>query len=285
MHLSVAFGTAFLLLLRTTQQRGSLAKAHSLWKAKDRFEVRAMTGALVRKARLPPQDRVSEILAAARTELADCGYENFLPAAVAARCGVSEATIYRYFPTKRELLAKVAEDWFGEILAVEPEIARRSNAYDQLRHLIRHSLGVVRREPALTRFVLTELRADPAYRSTRIYALNRRFTSSVINLVKDGVARGVFRPKISPSLVRDMIFGCIEHRTWGFLRGQGDFSVDEVADSIADIVFHGLARRPSPDPDAVAAALGALQAKTKELEGAVDGVAAALRAPGTTKGA
>ena len=247
--------------------------------------VRAMNIGPIRKTRLPPQDRVSEILAAARAELADCGYENFLPAALAERCGVSEATIYRYFPTKRELLAKVAEDWFGEILAVEPEIARRSDAYDQLRHLIRRQ---PRSRPAgagaVTVAVLAELRADPAYRSTRIYALNRRFTSSVINLVKDGVARGAFRPKISPSLVRDMIFGCIEHRTWGFLRGQGDFSVDEVAACIADIVFHGLARRPSPDPDAVAAALGALRAKAKELEGAVDGVAVgALRAPGTTK--
>jgi len=241
-----------------------------------------MNAGSARKAsRLAPQVRVTEILAAARAELADSGYENFLPAAVAARCGVSEATIYRYFPTKRELLAKVAEDWFGEILAVEPEIARRSNAYDQLRLLIRHSLGIVRREPALTRFVLTELRADPAYRSTRVYALNCRFTSWVINLVKEGVARGVFRPQISPSLVRDMIFGCIEHRTWNFLRGQGDFSVDEVADSIADIIFHGLVRRPSPDPDAVAAALVALRAKSEELDRAIDGVAAAL-APGTT---
>lgn len=231
----------------------------------------------IRKAvRLAPEDRISEILAAARAELTEKGYENFLPAGVAARCGVSEGTIYRYFPTRRELLSKVAEEWFGEILAVEPEIARRSDAYDQLRHLIRHSLGVVRREPALTRFVLTELRADPNYRSTQVYALNRRFTSSVINLVREGVARGAFRADVSPSLVRDMIFGGIEHRTWNFLRGQGDFSADEVADSIADLVFHGLARRAGPDPEEVAAALAELRARTRAIDEAADAVEKSL---------
>ena len=236
-----------------------------------------------RAARLAPEDRISEILSAARAELTEKGYENFLPADVAARCGVSEGTIYRYFPTRRELLSRVAEDWFGEILAVEPEIARRHDAYDQLRLLIRHSLSVVRREPALTRFVLTELRADPNYRSTKVYALNRRFTSSVINLVKDGVARGAFRPDVSPSLVRDMIFGGIEHRTWNFLRGQGDFSVDEVADSIADLVFHGLARRPAPDPQATAAALAQLRAKTRAIDEALDALEQSLAAPGPKK--
>jgi hypothetical protein len=174
----------------------------------------------------------------------------------------------------------VAEDWFGEILAVEPEIARRRDAYDQLRHLIRHSLGVVRREPALTRFVLTELRADPQYRSTQVYALNRRFTSSVINLVKDGVAKGAFRPDASPSLVRDMIFGGIEHRTWNFLRGQGDFSVEEVADSIADLIFYGLAQRARPDEQAIAAALAEVRARARALEDAADRLE---RAMGATK--
>ena len=241
----------------------------------------SMSVALTRKAaRLAPEERVGEILTAARAELTEKGYENFLPAGVAARCGVSEGTIYRYFPTRRELLSRVAEDWFGEILAVEPEIARRNDAYDQLRHLIRHSLGVVRREPALTQFVLTELRADPHYRSTQVYALNRRFTSSVINLVKDGIARGVFRADASPSLVRDMIFGGIEHRTWNFLRGQGDFSVDEVGDSIADLIFHGLARRPAPDPQTVAAALAELRAKTRSIDEALDALQQALDAPG-----
>ncbi|MGD0719786.1 MAG: TetR/AcrR family transcriptional regulator [Roseiarcus sp.] len=230
-----------------------------------------------RKApRRPPGDRIAEILAAARKVLAKNGYENFLPAEVAALCGVSEATIYRYFPTKRELLVKVAEQWFGEILAVEPEIARESDVFRQFRRVIRHSLTVIRQEPSLSRFVLTELRADPAYRSTHIYALNRRFTSAVVNLVKHAAEKGVFRRNVSPALVRDMIFGCIEHRTWAFLRGQGDFDVDEVAESIADILFHGLLRDAPIGADALERAVAGVQAGAANLDGRIRELKAAL---------
>ena len=43
-----------------------------------------------------------------------------------------------------------------------------------------------------------------------------------------------------------MIYGCIEHRTWAFLRNEGDFDTDATADGIADMVFGGLVVRASP---------------------------------------
>ena len=84
-------------------------------------------------------------------------------------------------------------------------------------------------------------------------------------------------------ILRDMIFGGIEHRTWNFLRGQGDFSVEEVGDSIADLIFHGLARRPAPDPQAAAAALAELRAKTRAIDEALDALQQTLEAPGFKK--
>jgi hypothetical protein len=53
--------------------------------------------------------------------------------------------------------------------------------------------------------------------------------------------------------VRDMIYGCIEHRTWAFLRNEGDFDTDATADGITDVVFGGLvARKPEDEPMAKA---------------------------------
>ena len=180
-------------------------------------------------ARLAPDLRITEIETAARQELAEKGYQNFVPAEVARRCGVSEATIYRYFPTKRDLVIKVAEDWFEEMLAVEPDIARHGDVPSRLRHIIRHSLWVTCQEPALSRFVLQELRPDPGYRSMRIFELNRRFTANVVTLVDEAIASGIFRAGISPVLVRNMIYGAVEHQTWATLRGEGDFDIDEAA--------------------------------------------------------
>ena len=38
-------------------------------------------------------------------------------AEIAKRLGIVEGTIYRYFPTKRELIIHVAEDWYQGMLA------------------------------------------------------------------------------------------------------------------------------------------------------------------------
>jgi AcrR family transcriptional regulator len=191
--------------------------------------------------RLTPEERIAEIMAAAREVLAEVGYERFLPSEVARRCGISEASVYRYFRTKRELLTRVAEAWFEEVLAMEPGVAEHEGTYERLHYVVRYSLDVVRRSPALTRFILTELRSDPEYRSTPLYEQNRRFTGVVSQVLRDAVAAGDFRDDVTVTLLRDMIFGAIEHQTWAYLRGEGDFSVSESAEGIARVIWRGMA--------------------------------------------
>ena len=67
--------------------------------------------------RLPRDQRVAAILQSARAVLRERGSEQFLTSEVAERCGTSEGTVYKYFPTKRDLLIQVAETWFDEFLA------------------------------------------------------------------------------------------------------------------------------------------------------------------------
>lgn len=197
-------------------------------------------------SRLRPQQRIAELIAAAREQLAEVGYERFLPAEVARRCGVSEATVYRYFPTKRELLVRVAETWFDEILdALEPGVTQHEGTYERLGYVVRYAAEVVRREPALTRYILNELRPDPSFRSTRIYQLNRRFTTVVRRVLADAVARGEFRDDVEVELLRDLIFGGIEHQAWAYLRGEGEFSIDRTTEGITKVIYRGMVAEPS----------------------------------------
>ena len=62
-----------------------------------------------RRERLPRDERVAEIMRAARTVFCSKGYEAASTAEIAAQAGVVEGTLYRYFPTKRDLLIKVVE--------------------------------------------------------------------------------------------------------------------------------------------------------------------------------
>jgi hypothetical protein len=53
---------------------------------------------------------------------------------------------------------------------------------------------------------------------------------------------GEFRAGIPLRIVREMIYGGVEHHTWSFLRGEGEFSPEDVADAITDIIYRGLVR-------------------------------------------
>ena len=88
-----------------------------------------------------------------------------------------------------------------------------------------------------------ELRSDPNYRQLRIYELNRRISAQATAIVDEGVRSGELRKDIPLKLVRDMIFGAIEHQTWAYLRGEGDFSVEESAEGITDVVYRGIAAK------------------------------------------
>ena len=226
----------------------------------------AQAGTLRRVSRLPAQRRILDIMLAARAVFTEKGYNDALISDIAERAGVVEGSIYRFFANKRDLLVRVVEHWYEEMLARDDEqFASVRGTWNRIRFIVHHHLTGIRREPALSRLVFQELRPDPSYRKTRLFQLNQAYTHRVVEVVKAAAARGEFRSDVSPSLVRDMIYGCVEHRTWAFLRNEGDFEIDQTADSIADIIYRGLAIQ-KPTEHSVSATLSRLEDVATRLE-------------------
>jgi len=212
-----------------------------------------MTRATQRKAasRLSPGKRIADIVAAARLEIAANGYDGTSMLAVAQRAGVVEGTLYRFFKTKQDLMLRVAEQWLEELLAEDFGLGSIRGTWNRLRHLIWRGLQLMHNEPAISRFVMFEMRPSASYRTTRLFQLNRRFTGEVRAVCEEAIQTGEFRNDVSPALLRDMIFGCIEHQTWAFLHGEGDFQLNELADSITNVIYRGMASRAPGEDDRV----------------------------------
>jgi TetR/AcrR family transcriptional regulator, fatty acid metabolism regulator protein len=212
-----------------------------------------MTRATQRKAasRLSPGKRIADIVAAARLEIAANGYDGTSMLAVAQRAGVVEGTLYRFFKTKQDLMLRVAEQWLEELLAEDFGLGSIRGTWNRLRHLIWRGLQLMHNEPAISRFVMFEMRPSASYRTTRVFQLNRRFTGEVRAVCEEAIQTGEFRNDVSPALLRDMIFGCIEHQTWAFLHGEGDFQLNELADSITNVIYRGMASRAPGEDDRV----------------------------------
>lgn len=194
-----------------------------------------------RASRLSPQKRTADILVAARAVFAERGYNDMVMSEIAERAGVVEGSIYRYFRNKRDLMFRMAEAWFEEMIEDDAAtLAAIEGTRNRLRFIIHRHLRSIHQQPDMSRLVFQHLRPEPDYRDTRLFALNRAYTARVSEVVAAGMKAGEIRSGLSPTLVRDVIFGSIEHRTWAFLRNEGDYDVDRLADQVLDLVWRGL---------------------------------------------
>ena len=193
--------------------------------------------------RLPRAQRVADIMLTARAVFSEKGYSDAMIAEIAERAGVVEGTIYRYFSGKRELLIKVVEDWYEEMLSdYDRQLLGIRGTWNRLRFMIWRHLSVIHNEPAMCRLIFNELRSVPEYRETAVFELNREYTNRTLAIVQEAMDSGEFRAGIPLRIVREMIYGGVEHHTWAYLRGEGDFSPEDSADAITDIIYRGLVR-------------------------------------------
>jgi TetR/AcrR family transcriptional regulator, fatty acid metabolism regulator protein len=218
------------------------------------------------RARLPRAQRVAQIMRCARTLFCERGFAATSTADTAAAAGVVEGTLYRYFPSKRDLLVKVIENFYEHILAdYERQLQGVRGTWNRLRFLIWKHLSVMHDEPEMCRLIVHELRPSPQYRRSRVFNLNRRYTERTLAVVKEGMDAGELRRDIPLHVLRDLIFGCAEHHTWAYLRGEGQFSPDVSADAITDLIYRGLTRASSAA--AVAGPVQRLEQAVERLEG------------------
>lgn len=206
-------------------------------------------------------------MAAARIVFRDKGYDDASIAEIAERAGVGEGTLYRYFENKHDLLVKVLEDWYvGMIEADDRQLRAIQGTRDRLHYLIHSHLTVIWREPVFCRLVLVELRSASDYRASALFQLNRAYARRTLETIQEAVQSAEFRPDVPLTLVRDMIYGCIEHHTWGYLRGDADFAVEPVADTITDMIYRALAV-PAARSDALTATIDRLEGLADRLSG------------------
>lgn len=207
-----------------------------------------MTRAARKIVRLGREQRVTEILRVAQDVFCEKGYEATAVAEIAARMNIVEGTIYKYFESKRELLLKVLEHWYEEMFGdYERDLAGINGARQRLRLLVWRHLRSVRDYPLLCRLMFREVRSEEDYHCSELHAKNRRYTQFLVGVVEEGAREGVFRSDVPPALLRDLVYGGIEHHAWNYLCGRGGLDIDRIADQIVAVICEGIAAGLAPE--------------------------------------
>ena len=225
-----------------------------------------MSGQAPARTRQPREKRLADILAAAREVFRERGYEDTSITEIATRAGLVEGSIYRFFDSKRELLIRVVELWYEEVLAdYDRQLAGVRGVWNRLRFMIWHHLKSIHENPELVALFFRHIRVSPDYVHSTVYELNRRYTNRIVEIVQGGVASGELWPDISTTIVRDLIYGCIEHHTWRYIARAGDFDPDTAADAITDVVYRCLANHETRS-----STVARLEATIARLEAVID---------------
>lgn len=217
----------------------------------------------------PPTGRAREILDAAQRIFATRGFEGASISEIAQAVGISEGAIYRHYQSKRHLLLEVLKSFYEPgITLIREELRGIRGARARLRFLIWRQLKVFADNPGLCRLVIREIRANDGYYDSEFYDLNRRYASLAIEVIRQGVDEGVFLDSFSASLIRDVLYGSVEHVAWQvMLAHETDrVDIDRRADQLSELLMHGICKAPAQEADAA----DRLQSQLDRLERMLD---------------
>jgi TetR/AcrR family transcriptional regulator, fatty acid metabolism regulator protein len=156
--------------------------------------------------------RKVEIMIAARDLLAVHGFTGTTMAAIAAKVGVVESALYRHFSSKNHLFRETVSYFYEPILNdIEHAAETMDDPVATVRYVIRRHVRSYIEIPELNRLVVVQARQSSAEEEMGVVELNRRYTSVLTKAVAAGVEDGSLRGDLDPRLVRDMVFGAIEH--------------------------------------------------------------------------
>ena len=190
------------------------------------------------------RDRYDAILNAATRVFSEKGYATASITEIAQAADVSDGLIYKYFENKRDLLEQVLTSFYERSIAgIEAKVVKGKTFEQRLYALVSEHLRVFIADIDLCRLFISEVRTASDYRGSAIQQLNRRYTSILIKIVDAGIAEGEILPDIDPRLVRDMLFGAIEHSSWRHANGSRPLDVERMARTMTDVLVNGLAVR------------------------------------------
>jgi AcrR family transcriptional regulator len=199
-----------------------------------------------KRARLPREQRLGDIMAAARAVFVEKGYDEAAMSEIATRAGLVEGSLYRFFDTKRDLLIAVIEASYKDMLAdYDRQLAGITGVRNRLRFMIWRLLVAIQENPDLVQLVHRHIRNNADYLNTRVHEQNGIYAKHIDDIVQAGIALGELRADAPLWLVRQLILGGIDQLTWRHRVGLSNFDPDEAADQMTDMIYRALVNNPA----------------------------------------
>ena len=165
-------------------------------------------------------DRKQQILMALAEMLEEAPDTRITTARIAAAVGVSEAALYRHFPSKRNMYAALlgfAEDTlFGLIRRIPDEEA---TALDQCHRLLCIYLEFCEKNPGITRLLAGQALTGESLRlHQRVEQLHQRLETQLKQYLREAEMREQLRTRLSVATAANLLMATAEGKVSQFCR-------------------------------------------------------------------
>ncbi|MDP3064301.1 MAG: TetR/AcrR family transcriptional regulator [Chloroflexota bacterium] len=196
--------------------------------------------------RLPAPQRRQQILDTALELFAERGYSATSTRALAQRLGVSEALIFRYFATKRDILLALISS--PNLLELEEEIAHIAG--DPHKDVearwvagITALLRYLRRNQRFFRIIYDEAQRDREVANAYLEQVLTRLGRTVVGYFQESIDRGEHR-RLNAGLVATAVFGTVFNlvvvKDWLHIQDGQQLDEEQMARELADIFLYGV---------------------------------------------
>lgn len=191
--------------------------------------------------------RLPEIINAARAILERAGPKGLSMNKISKEAGVSEATVYKYFDDKNDLLNQVVNDWAGPLIdRFERDIEEVTDLYSSLLFIAIRYLEAMKSNPKMHKLYLKELRFEK-YIGSQIYLINKRYSNLLQGIVKRYIDQGEIREDLNFDIFRDQFYGGLEHIGLRKILPGKTINVGQDAADLVKILYKGISKNELKD--------------------------------------
>jgi len=191
--------------------------------------------------------RVKEILTVALQVFSELGYEKATVLEISRRMNVSEATVFSYFSSKRDLCMQVIKVWYDEISTeLEREVPLIIGTRAQLHYIVRKNLAILMHEgTGMCKLLLSEGRTVDNEFAEMQADLRRRYTAPLKKVFSEAQRSGEIRQDMPLPLLRDLVYGATEHVLWDYVVTSNKPDIDATAAKLTDMFWSALVPVPA----------------------------------------
>lgn len=187
----------------------------------------------------PQRDR---ILNEAARQFEMLGYKQVSMSALAERVGLAKATLYHYFPSKAVMLYAIHDQCIDFVTQRHAERSQQtSDPAALLRGIVRDNLDVIELRTSFVKSFFEYRRELPEDLALRLRDRRHAYFESCEDVMRRGVAEGVFEIDDIPMAARALFGMCTWTYQW--FRADGPQSTEQLAVAFWSLFAKGIAPR------------------------------------------